>query len=148
MVRVFALIAAMLLAACGSEAPCGIAWDGADPELGTLVLSDGTVLSNGTWADTRVNAGTWTFDLRAMGAEPTLGDAVKGDLPACRTLDDQNDAVIYQDNGPWRTNASHTGTLALYEFADNALKGVFEVKLTSTTGDSRSLTGAFYVPAQ
>ena len=148
MARVFVLIAALLVTACAGEAPCGLEWDGVDPELGTLVLSDGTVLSNGTWAATRINAGTFTFDLRPMGEEPSLGDALSGELPACRTLDDQNDAIIYQDNGPWRTDASHTGTLAISEFSSDEVKGIFEVTLVSTTGESRSLTGAFYVPAQ
>ena len=76
---------------------------------------------DGTWADTRLNAGTFTIDVRAMGDEPTLGMR-SGDL-VCRTLDDQNDAVIYQDGGPWITDASHSGNLAVTEVSDGRLRG-------------------------
>ena len=62
----------------------------------------------------------------------------------CRTLDDQNDAVIYQDGGPWITDASHSGNLAVTEVSDGAIKGRFEATLRSTSGASRTLSGAFF----
>jgi hypothetical protein len=146
MLRFALLIALTMVVACGTDSPCGVSWDGAEPELGTMVLSDGTTLSNGSWGDTRINAGTLTLDVRAMGDQTTLGDALTaGEMPVCRTLDDQNDQVIYQDNGPWITNSSHTGTLAITEFSDEAVKGQFTVTLKSTTGDTRELSGAFHV---
>ena len=148
MLRFALLIALSMVVACGTESPCGVSWDGAEPELGTMVLSDGTTLSNGSWGDTRINAGTLTLDVRAMGDQTTLGDAlIAGEMPVCRTLDDQNDQVIYQDNGPWITNSNHTGTLAITEFSDEAVKGQFTVTLKSTTGDTRELSGAFHVAA-
>ena len=148
MMRFGVLMGLWALAACGSDSPCGVAWDGDQPALGTMVLSDGTVLRDGTWADTRLNAGTFTIDVRAMGDEPTLGDALSGDLPVCRTLDDQNDAVIYQDGGPWITDASHSGNLAVTEVSDGAIKGRFEATLRSTSGASRTLSGAFFLPSR
>ena len=146
MLRWTVLMTLSILAACGGDAPCGVSWDGAEPELGTMVLSDGTTLSNGSWDTTRINAGTLTLDVRAMGDETTLRDALSaGEMPVCRTLDDQNDQVIYQDNGPGITNSSHTGTLAITEFSDESVKGQFTVTLRSTTGDTRELSGAFHV---
>ena len=59
MMRFGVLMGLWALAACGSDSPCGVAWDGDQPALGTMVLSDGTVLRDGTWADTRLNAGTF-----------------------------------------------------------------------------------------
>ena len=145
MLRLGLVFGLFIVAACGPDSPCGVAWDGAEPELGTMVLSDGTILTNGSWATTRINAGTLTIDVRAMDGEPTLADALSGELPVCRTLDDQNDAIIYQDNGPWITNASHTGTLAITEVTNEAIKGQFEATIKSTTGEERTLSGAFYV---
>ena len=147
MLRFGFVFSLFFVAACGSDSPCGVSWDGAEPELGTMVLSDGTVLTNGSWAPTRINAGTLTIDVRAMGSEATLGDAISGELPVCRTLDDQNDAIIYQDNGPWITHASQTGELAITEVTDEAIKGQFQATLRSTTGEERTLSGAFYVAA-
>ena len=145
MLRGALLIGLTAVVACGGDAPCGVTWDGAEPALGTMVLSDGTVLSNGSWASTRINAGTLTIDLRAMDSEPSLGDALDGTMPVCRTLDDQNDQVIYQDNGPWITDSSHTGTVAITEFSSESVKGQFSVTLKSTTGETRELSGAFFV---
>ncbi len=145
MLRLGFVFSLFFVAACGPDSPCGVSWDGAEPELGTMVLSDGTVLTNGSWAPTRINAGTLTIDVRAMGNEATLSDALSGELPVCRTLDDQNDAIIYQDNGPWITNASHTGKLAITEVTDEAIKGQFEATLKSTTGEERTVKGAFFV---
>ena len=146
MLRLGLVFGLLFVAACGSNAPCGVSWDGAEPELGTLILSDGTILTNGSWADTRINAGTLTIDVRAMAEEPTLAEALEGDFPVCRTLDDQNDAIIYQDNGPWITNASNTGTLAITERTEDEIKGRFEATIKSTSGEQRPLSGAFYVP--
>lgn len=147
MVRSLMLCALLGLGACGADAPCGVAWSGAEPELGTMVLDDGTVLDNGTWASTRLNAGTLTIDVRAMGNEPALMDALEGEFPVCRTLDNQNDALIYQDNGPWISDSSHTGTLAITAFMDGAVRGVFESEVKGRMGDTRTLRGAFNLPA-
>ncbi len=112
-----------------------------------MILDDGTVLRSGTWASTRLNAGTLTIDVRAMGNEPALMDALDGEFPVCRTLDDQNDALIYQDNGPWISDGSHTGTLAITAFLDGAVRGVFESEVKGRNGETRTLSGAFYLPA-
>ena len=153
MLRGALLIALTAVVACGHDtpAPCGVTWDGAEPDLGTMVLSDGTVLSNGTWAATRIIAGTLAInvvnDRRAMGSEPSLGDALSGAMPVCRTLDDQNDRMSYQgNNGPWTTDSSHTGTVAITEFSSGSVKGQFAVTLIEErTGETRELSGAFFV---
>ena len=157
MLRLGFVFSLFFVAACGPDSPCGVSWDGAEPELGTMVLSDGTVLTNGSWATTRINAGTLTIDVRAMGNEVTSGDALSGELPVCRVLDDQNDAISYHDldsrNNPWITNASHTGTLAITEVTDEVIdnqptrtiKGRFEATIESREDEERTIKGAFYV---
>jgi hypothetical protein len=145
----YLLVICFLFSACGESDPCGLAWAGAEPELGTMVLDDGTVLSAGTWAATRLNAGTLTIDMRAMGSEPTLGDeldAFSGEA-VCRKLDNENDALIYQDNGPWITDGSHTGTVAIAAFEDGVVSGRFSAQLKGN-GQSRSISGAFKLPAR
>lgn len=138
-----------LFGACGESDPCGLTWSGTEPALGTMVLDDGSVLSAGTWAATRLNAGTLTIDMRAMDDEVTLGDALEsfsGDA-LCRKLDDQNDALIYQDNGPWITDSSHTGTVAIAAFEEGVVSGRFSATLKGN-GQSRSISGAFKLPAR
>jgi hypothetical protein len=138
-----------LFSACAEPDPCDLVWSGAEPALGTMVLDDGTVLSAGTWAATRLNAGTLTIDMRAMDDEVTLGDALEGfsGTPICRQLDNENDALIYQDNGPWITDASHTGTVAIAAFEGGVVSGRFSATLKSA-GQSRSISGAFKLPAR
>ena len=143
------LIALSLLSACGDDSPCGVSWDGEAPALGTMVLSDGTVLPSGTWSGSRINAGTLTIEVRFMDDEPVLADLVAaGETPVCRSLDDQNDAVSYQFGGsPWITDGSHEGTLAITAIDGEQIEGRFQATLRNASDNSsKTISGAFLLP--
>jgi len=143
------LIALTVVSACGDDSPCGVSWDGEAPARGTMVLDDGTVLQAGTWSRSRINAGTLTIEVRAMGEEPVLVDlAAAGDVPVCRTLDHENDAVSYQHDGSvWVTNADHQGTLAITAMDSINVEGRFTATLQKASdGSTMTVSGAFNLP--
>ena len=106
--------------------------------MGEMLFEDGSRLVGGSYNHTirngRISAGTFTVNVRSDGFEPSFDDALIAGLPICRNLDGDNDSILFNDNtpgsgGPWVTDASHTGTLAIASREGQELFGMVAAEL-------------------
>ena len=154
--RHFALMGlSVWLVGCASSPydACGLSWVGDEPLAGELVLDHGVTLVGGTYTrstrSSRLNAGTFTVDVRSDRAdEPSLAEALDSGAPVCRTLDGQNDQVIYQgEGGPWISSDANPGTLAIAGEDGGELIGIVDV-VAERNGETKRLYGAFRLTLQ